>query len=634
MASFSRFILLLLLTCSFPAFPQISGVINTYAKVTVIDETCNSVTIAPASGFSVGDKVLIIQMKGAQINETNTSSYGNLTGTGLGSAGNYEINEVAAINGAILYLKYELIRTYDPAQKVQIVNIPVYADVSIDGVLNSEPWNGDTGGILIFESTGDVTMNADIDVSGMGFRGGECSANGGDCAYLQDGPYNSQTNAGRSGKKGEGVAEFSSGMEMGRGKQLNGGGAGLDLNSGGAGGGNYGNGGTGGNTSSGCGTFASSNPGVGGLGFTTTIETQNKIFLGGGGGGGHQDNGLCNAGGNGGGIVIVKAVRIEGNGHSILANGNSVAENLPDHGDGNGGGGAGGTVLLDASVSSSFISTPPNIDVSGGRGGNTNNQNSPTRNFGPGGGGGGGVVWLKGSAMPVLPITDEGGLSGNSRLCACSHGAVQGANGATLLDLVLPISNPEGDGVCYKTTPVHLLSYSAIRKGCCALLTWNTVAESQNRFFTIEKSEDGVQYYEIGSVPATNSSTASEYFYSDDLKGKEGKYYYKLSQTDEDGMVNFLGIRSVTLAEGMKLVHNVYPNPFTRSVTIQLNKDEEEVYVSIVDMTGRIVYQSKADKIENRKLELFQEHLPSGAYILIVRGNEVEEKILLIKELF
>ncbi|WP_211236768.1 T9SS type A sorting domain-containing protein [Sporocytophaga myxococcoides] len=627
-----RFILCLSLIYSFPAFSQIAGVINTYAKVTVIDQTCNSVSIAPATGFSVGDKVLIIQMKGAQIDQNNSTAYGNLTGTGLGSAGNYEINEVAAISGAILYLKYELIRIYDPAQKVQIVNIPVYSDVTISGVLTSAPWNGETGGILIFESTGDVTMNANIDVSGMGFRGGACSLSGGDCVLFQSGPFYIAGPSVKSGLKGEGVAEFTAGMEAGRGKQLNGGGGGNELNSGGAGGANYGNGGNGGNISSGCGSFASNNPGIGGLGFGAAIETQNKIFLGGGGGGGHQDNGLCNAGGNGGGIIIIKAVRIEGNGFSVLANGNPVVENLPDHGDGNGGGGAGGTILLDASVSSSFISIPPNIYVSGGKGGNTNNQNSPTRNFGPGGGGGGGVVWLKGSAIPVLPITVTGGLPGNSRLCACPHGAVQGANGSTLLNLTIPISNPEGDGVCYKTTPVQLLHYTATCKDGFAWLSWSTISEINNKLFTIEKSEDGIHFFEIGRVTATKSSMTSRYVFNDNLKGREGMYYYKLSQTDEDGTVNFLGIRAVAIDGGIKLVQSVFPNPFTKSVTIQLNKDEEEIYVTIVDMTGRVVLQSIENQVESRKVVLCNEHLPSGAYIMVVRSSEVEEKILLIKE--
>jgi hypothetical protein len=624
----------LILISSIPAFSQLSGVINTYAKVTLIDETCNSVAVTPATGFSVGEKVLIIQMKGAEINQTNTAAYGDLTGTGLGSAGNYELNEIAAINGDILYLKYELTRTYDPAHNVQIVSVPVYPDVSVDGLLTSAPWDGDTGGILIFESTGDVSMNADIDVSGKGFRGGECSSNGGDCVYLTDGPYQAQSNEGRSGKKGEGVAAFSPGMERGKGKQLNGGGAGQDLNTGGGGGGNYGAGGRGGNTSSGCGNFAATNPGIGAYGFSTIINATNKIFLGGGGGGGHQDNGLCNAGGNGGGIIIIKAERIEGNGHSIVANGGSVAENLPDHGDGNGGGGAGGTILLDASVSSSFTSIPPSIYAVGGKGGNTNDQNSPGKSFGPGGGGGGGVVWLKGAAMPVVPVFTEGGDAGTARGCGCAHGAQPGSDGAVLLNLALPESNPEGDGLCYTTTPVELLSFSAEPKDGKVLLTWLTASESQNRYFTMERSEDGIHYYELARVPATNGSGVSRYSIRDELKGLTGTFYYKLSQTDVDGTVRFLVIRSVILNEEQKVVQRIYPNPFTSFVIVELRKEEDDIVLSLVDMTGRTVLKenSAVAQAANRKIMIAPEYLPQGAYILLVQTYETEEKHLLIKE--
>src|SRR5437588_12480715 len=45
----------------------ISGVVNSYARVTAIDTCYNTVSIASTSGLSIGDRVLIIQMKGATI---------------------------------------------------------------------------------------------------------------------------------------------------------------------------------------------------------------------------------------------------------------------------------------------------------------------------------------------------------------------------------------------------------------------------------------------------------------------------------------------------------------------------------------------------------------------------------------
>ena len=48
----------------------ISGVINNYAKVSVIDTLCQSkLTVDDTTGFQVGMKVILIQMKGATIDE-------------------------------------------------------------------------------------------------------------------------------------------------------------------------------------------------------------------------------------------------------------------------------------------------------------------------------------------------------------------------------------------------------------------------------------------------------------------------------------------------------------------------------------------------------------------------------------
>ncbi|MDW8159331.1 MAG: hypothetical protein RML72_10730, partial [Bacteroidia bacterium] len=66
----------------------ISSCPNAYAKVTAINLCDNSVTVSSTNGFNVGDKVLIIQMKGATIDQTNTANYGNILN--YNSAGNYE----------------------------------------------------------------------------------------------------------------------------------------------------------------------------------------------------------------------------------------------------------------------------------------------------------------------------------------------------------------------------------------------------------------------------------------------------------------------------------------------------------------------------------------------------------------
>jgi len=51
-----------------------SIVINSYTPVIAFDPCKNRLTVSDASEFHVGDTVLLMQMQGAEINTTNTSS--------------------------------------------------------------------------------------------------------------------------------------------------------------------------------------------------------------------------------------------------------------------------------------------------------------------------------------------------------------------------------------------------------------------------------------------------------------------------------------------------------------------------------------------------------------------------------
>ena len=78
------FVRLLLLLCllhlaSNPYAQSVSGVINSYYQVTSVNVVPNSVTVTNASGLTPGVKVLIIQMKGAVINQSNSASFGDIS---------------------------------------------------------------------------------------------------------------------------------------------------------------------------------------------------------------------------------------------------------------------------------------------------------------------------------------------------------------------------------------------------------------------------------------------------------------------------------------------------------------------------------------------------------------------------
>lgn len=410
---------------------SISGTINDYAAVIGIDE--QSVTVDDASDFDVGDKILIIQMKGAQIDETDDEGYGDILS--YENAGNYEFNTIASVSGNEITLDFPVGNRYTVSEFVQVVRVPVYDDVKVSGTLTADPWDGTKGGILAIEATGTLQVKADFDASDAGFRGGDLNgrATKGGLTYI------CEFNSGQGGIKGEGMVAAENAAC--RGKLANGGGGGNDHNGGGGGGGNYGAGGIGGDG------WYSNAPGLlsdkdkGGRGGASLNELYDvgtpKLFLGGGGGGGHQNNGASLPAANGAGIIIVIANKLKVSNTASFLAGALDATDLYTN-DGAGGGGAGGAILLD--VKEYQNSWKLTLDVSGGDGGSVHTADQ----HGPGGGGAGGYINSTDELPNDIIIKKDGGdaglfVSSNRRHIYhnTTHGASAGEIGAVIENLVI-----------------------------------------------------------------------------------------------------------------------------------------------------------------------------------------------------
>ncbi len=409
---------------------ELTGVINAYAEVEAIEpENCYlRLQVSDTTGFTGIEQVVIIQMQGATINTSNSSSFGDLTN--IGSAGLYEIGQVDSVGANDLFLPFELVNTYDLNGRVQVVSMPKYESATVMDTLRATPWNGSIGGIVALEVSDTLLLNAPIDLNGAGFRGGLSQTNlPNDCSWLfNENDYAYDLNNWRGAAKGEGIAIIATNQEAGRGAQANGGGGGNDHNSGGGGGGNVVPGGQGGENDEpslfGCqGEF----PGRGGKPNLAEVE---RLYLGGGGGAGHANNNVGTDGGRGGGILILVANTIEAEDQFIHANGQAV---IDGGGDGGGGGGAGGAVVLDFNVLAGSLT----VECLGGQGGVVDN-NSQDRCHGPGGGGSGGRLLLTTPGVPALLSVDlSGGDAGqtiNSGACPDgNNGATAGADGAVEL---------------------------------------------------------------------------------------------------------------------------------------------------------------------------------------------------------
>ncbi len=457
----------------------ISGVINQYSKVSGQSSCQNSLIVSNPEYFSIEEDVIIIQMQGAVIDEADNNSFGVVSN--YNGAGSYEKGIIINIEDDTIFFKNNFENTYDFTGKVQMVTFPNYQNVTITGVVTALPWDGEVGGVCAFQVLETLTMDAEINVDGLGFRGGEkMEVSGNSCSWLfESSSYFYPNTSNESTSKGEGISALIKSKEFGKGAQANGGGGGNDHNSGGGGGANYGSGGIGGrNNDPGLFNCQGVHPGIGGK---SIDYTSTRAVLGGGGGAGHGNNGLSTGGANGGGIVIISGGYLEGSNKSITSNG--LNANTTTGGDGAGGGGAGGSVILNIITYGVDLS----ISTQGGSGGDSYNE-AYTRCFGPGGGGAGGLIHgynnFSSVTTNVLGGT-PGVVTGSTSGCnGSTNSATAGGAGNTLTNLSIPFGKGAPD----------CLTVGGREVGLAGLKVY---PNPSNSFFTIENQKSRSQIIEL-----------------------------------------------------------------------------------------------------------------------------------------
>lgn len=152
--------------------------------------------------------------------------------------------------------------------------------------------------------------------------------------------------------------------------------------------------------------------------------------------------------------------------------------------------------------------------------------------------------------------------------------------------------------------PIELVSFE--KEG--DYLLWTTATEQNNDYFIVEKSDDGINFYEIGEVSgAGNSSIAQSYEFYDET---EGTAYYRITQVDYDGTRETFKVISYTGKSVSSEVNvSVYPNPTSEFVNVEAN---DYVKMTLFNTAGKKVKESTSTSME------VQDVIP-GAYIVQVQ---------------
>ena len=184
-----------------------------------------------------------------------------------------------------------------------------------------------------------------------------------------------------------------------------------------------------------------------------------------------------------------------------------------------------------------------------------------------------------------------------------------------------------GVGITDIPLPIELLSFDVKGVSNSVHISWTTLTERNNDYFTIERSVDGINFTPVGYVDGAGNSLESISYSFIDSKPVSGISYYRLRQTDFDGKTEAFEIKAIELE--LASFGSVYPNPAS-SVVYITSANSDLVAVEIYSSLGTLVFNSR---LEGQDQVIDITGLSSGVYTVIVSGiNWVQKEKLVISK--
>lgn len=171
--------------------------------------------------------------------------------------------------------------------------------------------------------------------------------------------------------------------------------------------------------------------------------------------------------------------------------------------------------------------------------------------------------------------------------------------------------------ICSTALPIELLSFDAECENNNTLITWITASEINNDYFVLEKSIDGINFYELATIKgAGNSNTQLSYSAIDD-EHLPGVGYYRLNQIDFDGQNSY---SNTIVKECGSNDFNIYPNPTNGIINITLDNfiSNDKVKAIITNAVGKIILEIN---ISQSSTSINIEDIANGYYNIVLIDN-------------
>ena len=162
--------------------------------------------------------------------------------------------------------------------------------------------------------------------------------------------------------------------------------------------------------------------------------------------------------------------------------------------------------------------------------------------------------------------------------------------------------------------PIEILSFMAEKEGELVKISWMGFLKNEQVHFTVERSQDSQTFDSLWHGQSDPDNKTLETYEVLDQNPLNGMSYYRLKQTDANGLTSYSNTVSVFFEGKQKL--KVYPNPAVERLMIKgPEKDLKEIL--LLDSVGKIIMGAEMlVHIGENSFTLDIKSLPSGIYFL------------------
>ncbi len=179
---------------------------------------------------------------------------------------------------------------------------------------------------------------------------------------------------------------------------------------------------------------------------------------------------------------------------------------------------------------------------------------------------------------------------------------------------------------CNTVLPITLLGFQGSTSENTILLSWTTLDELNNDFFTLERSNNVTDFEELGRVQGSGTSFTQRDYRLTDTSPLNGTNYYRLKQTDYNGDFTYSSIIAVVYKNDNSI--KIYPNPANAIITIQHPNTQDQEYNNFINPITLYSLQSNEQNIsiisqDHNSTSLDISLVSSGYYILEYSLNNI-----------